>query len=287
MAQSKYFSHRATVFFVVFILLVLYVPALIIVAQDNSRPAGTREKLSVGELFIPDNLQLNDGKANLVVHLHGTPERSERNLAKSTWSAAAITVSLNGLSGVYTRQFTPPDVFLQLVDEAAAKIAAHFKQPSIKFKRVAMTSFSAGFGGVRQLLKSDECYQRIDDLVMADSIYAGYSEPASERKVDPELMAGFLRFARDAVAGRKTLVISNCQLQPDGYASTGETADYLIRELGLSRQPEQKEWAPSWHCASRCEQGRLHIFGFDGTEGADHMRHLLNLGDLLKIAVKQ
>jgi hypothetical protein len=238
-------------------------------------------------LFVPPNLQLHDGKTNLVVHLHGSPERTERNVAKSGWNAAIITVTLNGLSSVYTRQFTPPDFFLKLLDEAAAKIASQLKQPSVEFERVAVTSFSAGFGGVRELLKSDQCFERMDILVMADSIYAGYSEPASERKVDPALMAGFLRFARDAVAGRKSLVISHCQLQPDGYASTGETADYLIRELGLNRQPEKNEWATNWLCSSRCKQGNLHVFGFEGTEGADHMRHLINLGQLLEIAVKE
>jgi hypothetical protein len=75
-------------------------------------------------------------------------------------------------------------------------------------------------------------------------------------------------------------------MQPDGYASTAETADYLLRELGLDRQPASKAWAPNWQVSSKCEQGKLHIFGFEGTAGADHMRHLTNLGQLLAIAVK-
>ena len=121
---------------------------------------------------------------------------------------------------------------------------------------------------------------------MADSIYAGYLEPASERKVDPALMAGFLRFARVAATGRKKMVISYCQLQPDGYASTSETADYLVQQLGLSRKPVEEQWSQDWKCTSRCEMQGFHVFGFHGTTGADHMRHLQNLGELLAIAVK-
>src|SRR5205085_2033835 len=95
-----------------------------------------------------------------------------------------------------------------------------------KTNKLIVVSFSAGFGGVRELLKSEAIYERIDTLVMADSIYAGYVPGTKSSDVDPVAMTGFLKFARDATEGRKTMVISHCELRPETYASTAETADY-------------------------------------------------------------
>jgi hypothetical protein len=250
----------------------------------RSEPSPTaRSQLTVGQLFIPAGMRASDGPIGLIVHLHGSGAILEENLSLAKGRRVLVTVSLNGLSSVYTRQFADPLVFEMLVSEAARKTAPLVGAESIEFSSVTVSSFSAGFGGVRELLKSPECFQRIDAIVMADSIYAGYAEGLPERRVDPALMAGFLKFAREAVAGRKQLVISHCALQPDGYASTAETADYLLRELKLTRQPVDETWAEQWHCTSRCEQEGFHLFGFTGTEGTEHLRHLRNIGRLWSV----
>ena len=46
----------------------------------------------------------------------------------------------------------------------------------------------------RELLKVPEHFARIDTLVMADSLYAGYEGDPSLHHVDPALMEGFRRF---------------------------------------------------------------------------------------------
>lgn len=248
---------------------------------------GVHAKLTVGELFVPVGLQAGDGPIDLLVHLHGSAELMERQLPRIGGRTVLVSLSLNGLSSVYTRQFADPAVFLKLIDEAAKRSAAAVGSESIAFRRVIVSSFSAGFGGVREMLKSEDCYRRIDTLVMADSIYAGYVEDSREKGVDPKLMAGFLRFAREAKEGRKQLVISHSELQPDGYASTAETADYLIRELGLMRQVPQQKLEENWTCQSRCEQAGLHILGFSGTMGTDHMQHLRNIGRLWAVVAQK
>ena len=144
-------------------------------------------------------------------------------------------------------------------------------QPPV-IRRLTVASFSAGFGGVRELLKCESHYRRIDALVMADSIYCGYVGPTEERRVDPSLMAGFLRFARDAAEGRKVMVISHSDLVPGTYASTGETADYLIAQIGGERTEVDEQWAEGFRCTSRYEHGGLRIFGFAGDDGPARVR---------------
>lgn len=259
-------------------LMTLTVLGQIADGGDESRSSGQRCRLASGTLFVPAGLRIADGPVQLLIHLHGSAAVLEENLSRAAARRVLVTISLNGLSSVYTRHFADPQVFLTLVSEAARETAPLVGADSIEFESITVSSFSAGFGGVRELLKSADCFQQIDALVMADSIYAGYADGLPERRVDPELMAGFLKFAREAVAGRKQLVISHCALQPDGYASTAETADYLLRELMLSRRPVDEVWAEQWHCTSRCEQEGFHLFGFSGMEGADHLRHLRNIG---------
>jgi hypothetical protein len=250
------------------------------------QPAGFRHPLAVGRLFVPEGLQAADGPIGLIVHLHGARDLLERKLAQSQIRAVLVTVSLNGLSSVYTKQFAAPQTFLNLLEEAAIRTGPAVGAERVEFGQVLVSSFSAGFGGVRELLnaKSPDCYRRIDALVMADSIYAGYLGDARERGVDPERMSGFLRFAKDAAAGRKKMVISHCQLQPETYASTAETADYVLRQLNLQRQECDAIWAEQWQNTSRCEQAGLHVFGFSGSTGSDHMRHLHNIERLWNVA---
>lgn len=206
----------------------------------------------------------------------------ERELKRSGVEAVLVNVTLNGLSGVYTEKFRQPETFLTLLRETTDRLRELRVADEPKIERLTVTSFSAGFGGVRELLKSDDFSRRIDTLVMADSIYAGYAAGAASKQVEPKHMEGFVRFARDAADGKKTLVISHCQLQPDGYASTAETADYLLSELSLNREAVDEVWADEWRCTSRCRRKGFRVFGFAGETGRDHMRHLQNLGRLLR-----
>lgn len=270
----------------------LLLAALIQPQPISNEVAGERIPLSVGQLMIPQGLSAPDGAVHLLVHFHGAPKVVEQNVAKLDGQRVIVNVTLNGLSGVYRDKFLKPETFSRLLEESVEQLRQRKIAESPKIARLTVSSFSAGFGAVRELLKSDEHYRRIDALVMADSIYAGYVDDGKKvpneikRDVEPKHMEGFLRFARDAVDGKKTLVISHCQLRPETYASTGETADYLLSKLGLGgeRKPVNADWADGWHCLSRCDRGGLHVLTFSGEAGTDHMQHLRNLQHLLRLA---
>ncbi len=140
--------------------------------------------------------------------------------------------------------------------------------------RIVVSSFSAGFGGVRALLKVPEHFDRIDGLIMADSIYCGYTGDPKDHKVDPALMDGFRRFALEAAAGRKTFLVTHSALIPEGYASTAETADFLIDAVAGRADPVKVDWATGWTQTRAFAKGRFVVLGFAGTDGPDHMSHL-------------
>src|SRR5439155_17250581 len=99
-----------------------------------------------------------------------------------------------------------------ILDETTAKLKELGVAPEPRVRRVIVSSFSAGFGGVREMLKDPATFARIDALVMADSLYAGYAGDPAKRQVDPKLMEGFVKFAEDAAAAKKWFILSHCDL---------------------------------------------------------------------------
>lgn len=216
----------------------------------------------------------------LWLHLHGAPAGVETNFAAIGAPGVLVNVTLPGLSKVYADYFTDTAVFGRLLDDVITVLQRESTEKPWRVGRVVVSSFSAGFGGVRQLLRQPAARDRIDALVMADSIYCGYAGDVALKQVDPELMAGFLAFARLAAEGKKQLVITHSRQVPDGYASTTETADYLLRELGLERSAYSGggEWPAGLQVRTRAWRGQFEVLGFDGAAPEDHMRHLRGIG---------
>jgi hypothetical protein len=246
----------------------------------TNAPLGRRIKLTDGQLFIPADFRLLPEGVDLTLHLHGFGA-AEQGFAAAKLPGAIVSVSLPGLSGVYVNKFRDAEVFARILRETAAQLAGPGQTNPPALRRVTVSSFSAGFGGVRELLKDPAVFARIDALVMADSIYAGFADDPAERRVDPANMEGFLRFAREAREGRKRMVISHTQLHTPNYASTVETADYLIAQLRGQRELAAEDWPGGLRLLSRFQQGSLSIYSFAGDTGADHMKHLHNLGAFL------
>ncbi len=256
--------------------------ALILIAQVPAPPGLHVDLGDEATLFIPEGYRASGPAVNVVLHLHGAPGVIEPALVEVGWPAVLIEFNRKGLSSVYTKPFSDPALFPRLLDRTLAQVkdAGFAGDPRVGW--VVVSSFSAGFGGVRELLKDPRNYDRIDALVLADSLYAGYLGDPKDRKVDPALMTDFRRLARDAADGKKSLLVTHSALVPDGYASTGETADDLIGSLAGEPQTVRTEWGPKLAATRRFERGKALIVGFSGTTGEDHMAHLRGIARLWK-----
>jgi len=243
-------------------------------------PPGTRVALTDGQLFIPQGYRPEPDGADLTLHLHGAAWAAEKGFVAAGQPGVLVSVVLPGLSSVYTARFRDPKVFPRLLEEVRAKLRMQSGRET-PLRRLTVSAFSAGFGGVRELLRDPAAFARIDALVMADSIHAGFVGNPAARLVDSAAMEGFARVAREAAAGRKRMVVSHSQLRPEGYASTTETADYLIRHVEGRREPYPEEWAGGLALVSRCRVGGFEVFGFTGDTGAEHMKHLHQLSAFL------
>ncbi|HEV3167798.1 MAG TPA: hypothetical protein VGZ22_27590 [Isosphaeraceae bacterium] len=264
--------------------LLVLLAALLLAPVDGPDLPGKRIDLDGATLFLPSGYRPHAGVVNLVLHLHGAPGVVEPAILASGWPAALIEFNRKGLSRVYTEPFSDPALLPHLIDRALAAIKAEGLASNPREGTLVVSSFSAGFGGVREILKVPQHFDRIDAIVMADSLYAGYAGDPTQHEVDPRLMAGFARFAAEAAEGRKTFLLTHSAQVPEGYASTTETADFLIRSLGGMPELTKVDWGDGWTQVRRFSKGRFLVLGFHGTEGSDHLRHLRAIAQIWKAA---
>ncbi|HTS64176.1 MAG TPA: hypothetical protein VMH28_19275 [Candidatus Acidoferrales bacterium] len=237
-------------------------------------PPGRREKLELGPLFLPPGA--GDGLAVLVFFHGGTwlPE-----LAAARNGMAAIGVQAGSGSATYARLFENPERFPAMLQEAETR-------SGIRFGRVLLGGWSAGCGAIRQILRSPAAYQRVDGVLLIDGIHTDYPDghPGPlESKIGAENLDVWLQFARDAIAGRKRMLITHSEIFPGTFASTTETADYLLKELGVRRVAVLK-WGPmGTQQLSEARQGNFLLMGFAGNSAPDHVDQLHSLPEYLKL----
>jgi hypothetical protein len=266
----------------------LLLTGLTLVAQappESAGPPGRRIDLG-GEatLFVPEGYRPREGVVDVVLHLHGAPKVIESALVDAKWPAVLIEFNRKGLSSVYSAPFADPKLFPRLLDGTLHALVEAKLAEAPKLGKVAVSSFSAGFGGVRELLKVPEHFERIDALILADSLYCGYEGDPAAKKLDPRLMAGFREFARKAASGSKTMVVTHSAQVPEGYGSTTETADDLIQTVGGKASPARVERGEGWVQVREFRKGGLVVLGFEGVGPEDHMRHLRRISTTWEIA---
>jgi hypothetical protein len=242
----------------------------------ETQPAGRREKLNLGTLFLPDGWKPRAGAA-LLLFFHGGTWIPE--VAAAQQHLAVISVLAGSGSSAYARLFEDTARFRQLLREAEDEAGCHFG-------RVLLGGWSAGYGAIREILKTPESYARVDAVLLIDGMHTGYigDKPGPlESKLDPANLEIWTKLARDAVAGRKRFVATHSEIFPGTFASTTETADYLIAQLGLTRRAVVR-WGPmGLQQLSEAKAGRFLLLGYAGNSAPDHVDQLHSLPAFLKL----
>jgi hypothetical protein len=236
------------------------------------RPPGKRFALKIGNLFIPEMLP---EKAPLFIHFHGATWLAE--VAAAQHKAAVIYMQLGSGSSVYAKPFADSKAFAELLKEAEEKAGR-------KFDFVGLTAWSAGYGAVRAILKDDKHYERVRFVLLLDGLHSGYvngTPGPKESELVTDDLSVFVRLAKDAAAGKKQFLLTHTEIFPGTFASTTETADYLIKQLELKRQPVLR-WGPlGTQILCEVKKERFHLLGFAGNSAPDHVDLLHALPELM------
>jgi hypothetical protein len=241
---------------------------------QETAPQGRRLPLELGTLFLPDKLALKSPP--LLVFFHGGKWLPE--VASARRRMAAIAIQIGAGSGIYARAFSDPQRFLKLLGEAQQK-------GGVRFGPVTLGGWSAGCGAVREIMKSPEAYARVEQVLAIDGIhtdYVGGKPGPQESQLGTQNLEIWVRMARDAVAGRKRVIITHSEIFPGTFASTTETADYLLAQLGLKRRPVVR-WGPmQTQELSEVRAGRFLLIGLAGNSAPDHVDQLHSLPEYLR-----
>jgi hypothetical protein len=243
-------------------------------------------KLHDGTLVVLHRSQAD--ARDLLIHFHGAVETVRQAHLRTGSTAVLAVVNVPGLSSAYSQPISGDATLFERILRHAWEVSRPEGVPATDphWRRVTLSSFSAGYGAVREILKTPEHFARVDAVIAADSIYAGLGEGAAQRQVNPVHMQDFLRFARLAGEGRKMFVLSHSS-QPTPYASTTETADYLLRELGIERRPDGSLSTDELRQSSRASRGRFVVLGFEGLDAPAHLQHLRRIDLFWKMAEEE
>jgi len=237
--------------------------------------AGRREKLQLGTLFIADKLPKKN-RLPLLMFFHGGSWLPE--VAAAQHGMAVILIQIGAGSGVYARAFADPNQFLAIVKEAEEKAG-------VQFDPITLGGWSAGCAAIREIIKSHEAYARVSRFLCIDGIHTGYLEgkpgPLESQLETPNVEA-YLPLLRDAVAGKKRVVITHSEIFPGTFASTTETADWLLKQLGVPRRAVARFGPMGTQQLSEARQGKFLLRGYAGNSAPDHVDQLHSLSVYLQ-----
>jgi uncharacterized protein YbbC (DUF1343 family) len=243
---------------------------------EQSVPEGRREKLALGTLFLPARLKLKS-PVPILFFFHG-PTWVPEVAAAQNGDTAVVAIQIGAGLRVYAQPFVDPKFFGNLLAEAETKAG-------VKFGPITLAGWSAGNGAIRQIMSTPEYYDRVENAILIDGIHTNYvnGKPGPlESEINPAQLQTFVKMARDAVAGRKHVIITHTEIFPGTFASTTETADYILSQLGLHRQPIVKFGPMGTQELSEVRAGNFLLIGFAGNSGPDHVDQLHSLPEFLK-----
>jgi hypothetical protein len=233
------------------------------------------------QMLVPRASPLSaNGEFDVMFHFHGhEPARKEWVQAMTRQVFVAQTLGTG--SGPYETTYRAAGAFERFVKSVEEALSTEVRKA--KARRIGLSAWSAGYGAVQEILRQPAWRDRIDTVVLLDGMHAGYyGDGLNEAQLEP-----FVRYAKRAASGKALMIVSHSSIIPPGYASTTETANYLINELG--GRPQRAKARPSdpmgLDLLGRFDKGGFHVRGYAGGSELDHCAHLGLYRDILKVHV--
>jgi hypothetical protein len=232
----------------------------------------------MGQVLLPQAGGITqDGGFDLLVHFHGH-EALRKEFVPVGGGVVLVGIDLGVGSAVYANAFDEPQVFEDLLESVRKAVARHHGRDRAYIRRLAVSSWSAGYGAIGQILRQP-VVKKIDAVVLLDSLYGGYSEGTLET----EPLAPFVAFARSASSGRRFMYQTHSRIQTQGYASTREVSEYVVGRIGGRLRAATRQDRLGLELTERFDQGGYHVRGYQGDDKPEHCGHLGIIRDVVKV----
>ncbi|MFN0099333.1 MAG: hypothetical protein ACKVS7_11695 [Gemmatimonadaceae bacterium] len=221
---------------------------------------------------------------DVVVHFHGAAWIAEQAVAALGDGTVAVVLNLGSGSGVYHRPFVAAATFDSLLTSVSRELTAALGTAP-RIGRLTLSGWSAGHGAIRAILLEPRHMARVDAILLLDGMHTSYVPDgrvlSDSGVIDTTNLVALTAFARAAVRGEKRFLVTHTEIFPGTFASTTETADWLLSALGLRRRAVL-EWGPRGsQQLSEVSAGGFTLLGFAGNTAPDHVDLLHGMPEFL------
>ena len=244
--------------------------------------ARTAQPLTVltrgGSWFVyPQGCETVRARRDVVLHFHGAHTTVIPRYLATALDAVLVIVNKGIGSGPYSRALALRSQVDGLLERVENRIERQCDLPDASITRLALSSWSAGYGAVQQFLRLRP--ERVSAVLLADGLHVGFADRKA-RIADVAQLDVFAAFARRAARGERLMAITHSAIEPETYAGAAETAWAL----------SQAVHAPTWRVVaenhgmpqlSAARRRYFYVEGFDGNDEAAHAQHLYSIGSTL------
>ncbi len=232
-------------------------------------------------LYIPANWKATS-RVSLTVHFHGAAWFAIDEHLRRGLEEPLLTVSPGEGSSIYQRSFQDSEAWPMMLSHVLAELEV--PQDAV-IDRVDVTSFSAGYGAVRELLKQELPQKQIRRIILADSMYASFTTAEDKTPLKSQIEP-YMEFAKAAMRGEKGFVVTYSQVPTETYANSAACGRELVKQLGrnlkepaLSKAVLERDY-PDYPLLETFDEQGLHIWGYGGTDAQAHMTHPRHIADI-------
>ena len=244
-----------------------------------------------GVVFVPKTFSSEDGAYDLYLHFHGNTGVVLESAEYAGLNAIVAVVNVGVNSAPYLQAYEAPGSYERTLAEVARVVAERgLENPHLR--RVAVGSWSGGYGAISRILEHDTGTESLDAVLVLEGIHCGFI-PGSPKELNVQIISPFLRGAKRAAEGKMLFSITHSEIDPIAYAGTDVTSEYLLEAVHGRRgepspAPEHVQLrAAEGAVAKRLEKwmeptseatvGSFHVRGYRGNTPEHHMAHLLQM----------
>lgn len=231
------------------------------IATPSPAPAtvGFEQTITVNgaPVYVPQGCS---GSYDVILHFHGAHPYVRELLEKSGIFAVVGVFNAGNGAEKYAQAYQAGGTLSSLLRQVATAAARLCPGAEAKPRRVALSAWSAGYGGVEKLVSRAEDRERVDAVLLADGLHAAFMDPR-KRTFAPNALQAFRDFGELAKRGQKLLAITHSSIVTDGYGSTTECSRLLLQALDVP--PE-----------GRFVSGKVGDFSVEGSAGNDKAAHV-------------
>lgn len=213
-------------------------------------------------------------RRDVIIHFHGAHTTVIPRYLAADLDAVLVIINLGLFSGPYTDAFATRASVDGLLERIRTGIAAQCQLEDASITRLALSSWSAGYGATEQFLRWRP--ERVSAVLLADGLHVGFSDRQA-RVVNLNSLDVFVRFAQQATRGEKLMAITHSSIIPTDYAGAAETA------MAVSQAVHAPTWTVSeskygMQQITATRRGDFYAEGFAGNDKPAHARHLYSIG---------